>query len=155
MSGPPMEQIALAEPAALPGEATFIATLGRSNVTLLGEIVLSAQAWDTVEDVAQGSSVVSLIEEAEATSMPRKQTVDRNDLLGYIRLEGLSEVGEVLPQIAPHVSKLTAKHMPVLKRYIPRAIFSQLAAQHDKHLGEMRPVSPYSRFTASETKHEA
>jgi len=101
--------------------------------------VLSPEAWVHVADYASGTDVISLTEQALGDGKPRKHPAIHPIHNGYMRLEALAE-DVIIPELAEPCMQLTAAHVPLLKRYIPQAVFSKLVAQHNRHLGEMRPV---------------
>jgi hypothetical protein len=101
--------------------------------------VLSPEAWRHVADHATGTDVISLTQQALRDGKPRKHPAIQPIHDGYIRLEALSP-SVIIPKLAEPCMQLTAAHVPLLKRYIPQAVFSKLVAQHNRHLGEMRPV---------------
>lgn len=55
---------------------------------------------------------------------------------------------EVPPPAAPAATKLTTRHIPLLRRYIPAAVQPKLHAGHSGHLAELRHVSVlFARFS--------
>ncbi|EGD79334.1 hypothetical protein PTSG_09748 [Salpingoeca rosetta] len=123
IDGPPMAQIGVAEPLAEPGET-----------------VLSPEAWQELKSTdAIGTSVVILHERARVQNHERKAAVPKAVHSRFMRLDKLL----VAPPAPPvrREAHLRAKHLPVLKRYIPRAVTRQLDAGHSGHLAEMREVS--------------
>eukprot|EP00042_Codosiga_hollandica_P050953 m.618782 g.618782 ORF g.618782 m.618782 type:complete len:1572 (-) comp58191_c0_seq1:134-4849(-) len=116
VSGPPMSQIAVAEPLAMPGET-----------------VISPEAYDMVRDFMAGTSLDVLRNDI------RKHVI-LPEHYDYVRVE--SYRASLLPRldgIAP--LRLNHRHINLLKRYIPAAIQPALKAGHDEHLAELREVS--------------
>lgn len=115
VGGPPMHsQCAIAEPSAEPGET-----------------VVSAEVWNLIKDVADGTRLAALTGEG--------RTIDpkANDFVLVHRLNCSAEVpsGHDL-KIEPRAADLE-----YLQRYIPSAVHKRLEAGHDAYIAEIRPIS--------------
>eukprot|EP00051_Salpingoeca_urceolata_P007099 m.94209 g.94209 ORF g.94209 m.94209 type:complete len:1161 (+) comp15115_c3_seq1:1094-4576(+) len=117
LSGPPMSQIAIAEPLASSGE-TF----------------LSPEAWDLIADVTVGTAVPELISRGELDASYAKHA-------GFVRLDALASKLKVKPETPAPALPVTPRVCDLLKRYIPNAVLPRLASGQDGHLAEMRDVS--------------
>eukprot|EP00051_Salpingoeca_urceolata_P017513 m.239250 g.239250 ORF g.239250 m.239250 type:complete len:1130 (+) comp18976_c1_seq7:2013-5402(+) len=116
VSGPPMGQIAIAEPLAEPGET-----------------VLSPEAWKLIEPHATGTPLGDLIDTG-------RKHPPAEDQYHFIRLDSVDDSAELRP--GPAVPPLlTRKHLALLRRYIPAAIQPKVKAGQAAFLAELRKVS--------------
>eukprot|EP00050_Salpingoeca_kvevrii_P015938 m.51303 g.51303 ORF g.51303 m.51303 type:complete len:1147 (-) comp6600_c1_seq2:545-3985(-) len=115
VAGPPMEQIAVAEPLAMPGETV----ISPETVTLLGSLCRG-----------------TLVGDLDMTHRHKHPEDDWQKL--YLRVDGVHERN--IPNINRRL-KLTEKHMHLLRRYIPAAVLPKLKHGFDGHLAELREVS--------------
>ena len=90
VAGPPISQIAIAEPLALPGET-----------------VISPQAWEYVRDLVIGTPLEKLV------GKDRKKKIEPEHY-NYQRIEGL-EIPPILPNPIERV-RFQQRHMNLLRR---------------------------------------
>lgn len=127
-AGPPMGQIAIAEPLAEPGET-----------------VLSPEAWALVADHARGTRVQDLVhvctkEKAHcAEASKHRHRYAKPEEYNYVRIDWLEDGLPPPPPLPP--PRLRQRDIAVLRRYIPAAVQPKLKAGHDGHLAELRDVS--------------
>jgi class 3 adenylate cyclase len=132
VAGPAMRQIAIAEPLAEPGET-----------------VLSPEAWQVIIDVVDSVSVLQLQADAEEAGIKRRAETPTLAQASYVRVDALHIAVEPPAAVAaPASARLTTRHIPLLRRYIPAAVQPKLHAGHSGHLAELRQVSVlFARYT--------
>lgn len=132
VAGPAMRQIAIAEPLAEPGET-----------------VLSPEAWQVIIDVVDSISVLQLQADAEEAGIKRHAEVPTIAQASYVRVDALHiAVDPPAAVVTPAPARLTTRHIPLLRRYIPAAVQPKLHAGHSGHLAELRQVSVlFARYT--------
>eukprot|EP00049_Salpingoeca_infusionum_P025916 m.22608 g.22608 ORF g.22608 m.22608 type:complete len:1508 (+) comp8402_c0_seq1:777-5300(+) len=123
VDGTPMSEIAIAEPLAEPGETVMSSTC--------------------LQFLGPQEAKVTQIKELEmiAAKMNRKRKAKKYEPITHDRFVRLDEINTPLAPTGFPPSKLTTKHIKLLRRYIPAAIQPNLRAGHSGHLAEMRTVS--------------
>ena len=96
--------------------------------------MLSPTAWDLISEYARGISVFDL-SQAQPGKRKRPATAEHKDFMCITSFDCPN-----VPVVQVPEMRLTSRHVPLLKRYIPAAVQPKLNAGHNRHLGEMRPV---------------
>jgi len=115
LAGPPMAEIAAAEPLALPGET-----------------VVSANVWQHIQDISDGTPIRDLL----AAGLRTQDECE--GFLDYMRLNRMQNIVPPRPYRGPPITETVGN---LMRRYIPNAVCPRLDDGQDGKLAELRDVS--------------
>eukprot|EP00400_MALV-I_sp_L67-5_P000434 gene434-248_t len=146
VAGPPLEQIAYAEPLAQSGETVlspnawqliadcFIEGPPIQSIPHLPQDVSSAMSELSRKRIGPSAPSMGHCDVESSHGLSRRR---RNDA-GFKRMHGLSSTINKITLTAPTI---TAESLSLMRRYIPKAVWDRLIAGHEKFIEEMRTAS--------------